>query len=48
MKVRGVDFEPWIKKLPLRLGADFSGEGLLRTDGTYRVDSAKLKLDGAF
>lgn len=47
LKVRGVDFEPWIKKLPLRLGADFSGEGLLRTDGTYRVDSAKLKLDGA-
>ena len=46
LRVSGVDFEPWIKKLPLRLGADFSGEGLLRTDGTYRVDSAKLKLDG--
>lgn len=47
LKVTGVDFEPWIKKLPLKLGADFASEGILRTDGTYRVDSAKLTLDGS-
>ena len=46
LKVQGVDFEPWVKKLPLKFGADFSSEGLLRTDGSFRVDTAKFHIDG--
>lgn len=46
LEVDRVDVGRWVSKLPLKLTAALSGRGIVRTDGTFRIDEASAKVDG--
>lgn len=47
LEVDRVDVGRWVKKLPLKLTAALSGSGIVRTDGTFRIDAASAKVEGS-
>lgn len=45
-KALGVDVGAWVKRLPLKVEAAVSGSGLVREDGSFRIDPSKVAIDG--